>query len=418
MKKFLILIAALFAGVCSLEAQQKNYAQMSISYAVIDETDYSEMYAEKGAFLAFYKSELGDYCMANVWPESQSYGQITDWVAYHYDATDVDDAYDEFYFNWHFANTYDEVTGVASCCLLKVYREDGSIEYALGYTLEDGSDAVFSGIMEGQMDDFIKVMIESQGNGLLGVWAAQTIDVLNYDNELMATIYPVKCDMIIAMGFDEDNKGSWFEKTEGESEEGEFSYVYDHPVVYVSMDGEEFELQHENDYLTYTIEEDGLRYRIRLAKVPPMENEEENDSVEPETVPEVVPEVMPEVAVVEEEIEEEAIPFQLVEEKPSFQGGDANQFSKWVSERLVFPEIAKENGIFGRVVLQFTVEKDGSITNIKVLRGVDPSLDSEAVRVVSNSPKWTPGKQRGRTVRVTYTFPVIFQFSNSNTDAK
>ncbi len=111
----------------------------------------------------------------------------------------------------------------------------------------------------------------------------------------------------------------------------------------------------------------------------------------------------------EEVVEEEAIPFQLVEEKPSFMGGDANQFSKWVNERLVYPEIAKENGVSGRVTLQFTVEADGTVTNVKVLRGVDSSLDKEAVRVVSSSPKWKPGKQRDRAVKVSYTFPVVFQ---------
>ncbi len=121
-------------------------------------------------------------------------------------------------------------------------------------------------------------------------------------------------------------------------------------------------------------------------------------------------EIMDYVETVEEEvIEEEAIPFQLVEEKPSFMGGDANEFSKWVNQRLVYPEIAKENGVQGRVTLQFTVESDGRVTNVKVLRGVDSSLDQEAVRVVSSSPRWTPGKQRDRAVRVTYTFPVIFQ---------
>ena len=113
--------------------------------------------------------------------------------------------------------------------------------------------------------------------------------------------------------------------------------------------------------------------------------------------------------VVEETVEEEAIPFQLVETKPSFNGGDANEFSKWVNERLVYPEIAKENGVQGRVMLQFTVEADGKVSNVKVLRGVDSSLDKEAVRVVSMSPKWKPGKQRDRAVKVTYTFPVIFQ---------
>ena len=94
----------------------------------------------------------------------------------------------------------------------------------------------------------------------------------------------------------------------------------------------------------------------------------------------------------DESIEEEAIPFQLVEEKPSFQGGDANTFSKWIGQNMVYPEIAKENGVQGRVTLQFTVNADGTVSNIKVLRGVDSALDKEAVRVVSMSPRWKPGK--------------------------
>jgi len=114
-------------------------------------------------------------------------------------------------------------------------------------------------------------------------------------------------------------------------------------------------------------------------------------------------------AVEEEEVEEEAIPFALVEEKPKFQGGDANTFSAWVNKNLNYPEIAKENGVQGRVTLQFTVNTDGSVSDVKVLRGVDSSLDKEAVRIVSQSPKWTPGKQRERPVKVTYVFPVIFQ---------
>ncbi len=116
-----------------------------------------------------------------------------------------------------------------------------------------------------------------------------------------------------------------------------------------------------------------------------------------------------EAEVEEEEVEEEAIPFQLVEQKPSFNGGDANEFSKWVNSRLQYPEIAKENGVQGRVTLMFTVEADGRVTNVRVVRGVDESLDKEAVRVVSSSPKWKPGRQRDRAVKVTYTFPVIFQ---------
>ena len=112
---------------------------------------------------------------------------------------------------------------------------------------------------------------------------------------------------------------------------------------------------------------------------------------------------------VEEEEVEEEVPFAIVEQKPTFQGGDANTFTKWVFSKIVYPEIAKENGVQGRVTLQFTIETDGSVKNVKVLRGVDSSLDKEAVRVVSSSPKWQPGMQRNKPVKVKYTFPVIFQ---------
>ena len=111
---------------------------------------------------------------------------------------------------------------------------------------------------------------------------------------------------------------------------------------------------------------------------------------------------------VEEEEVEEEIPFAIVEQKPTFQGKDANAFTKWVFSKIVYPEIAKENGVQGRVTLQFTIDTDGSVTNVKVLRGVDSSLDKEAVRVVSSSPKWKPGMKRNKPVKVKYTFPVVF----------
>lgn len=113
--------------------------------------------------------------------------------------------------------------------------------------------------------------------------------------------------------------------------------------------------------------------------------------------------------IAEEVVEDDVIPFAIVEDKPMFQGKDANEFTKWVYNNIVYPEIAKENGVQGRVTLQFEIGKDGTVTNVKVLRGVDSSLDKEAVRVVSNSPKWTPGKQRGKAVKVKYNFPVTFQ---------
>ena len=84
-----------------------------------------------------------------------------------------------------------------------------------------------------------------------------------------------------------------------------------------------------------------------------------------------------------------------MDEKPSFNGGDVNEFAIWVNSKLNYPEVAKENGVQGRVVIQFTVNPDGFVSNVKVLRGVDSSLDKEAVRVVTMSPKWTsPGKGR------------------------
>ena len=113
--------------------------------------------------------------------------------------------------------------------------------------------------------------------------------------------------------------------------------------------------------------------------------------------------------VVEEEVEDDPIPFVTVEQKPTFNGGDANGFAKWVNSRLVYPEVAKENGIEGRVTLQFTIGKDGRLQDVKVLNSPDESLAQEAVRVVSSSPKWEPGRQRDRAVKVSYTFPVIYR---------
>ena len=105
----------------------------------------------------------------------------------------------------------------------------------------------------------------------------------------------------------------------------------------------------------------------------------------------------------------EVVPFRHVEVKPSFNGGDANEFSKWVNSHLNYPPKAKKNGIQGRVTLQFTIKADGSMSDVKILHGIDKDLDKEAVRVVSMSPKWEPGSIKGKPVNVTYTFPVIFQ---------
>lgn len=117
------------------------------------------------------------------------------------------------------------------------------------------------------------------------------------------------------------------------------------------------------------------------------------------------------VEVEEEEIEEDQ-PFIKVEKMPTFQGGDLNSFRNWVQSKVRYPQIAQENGVQGKVVLSFVIEKDGSLTNIEVLQSPDRSLADEAVRVLKTSPKWEPGQQRNQPVRVKYTLPVDFRIQN------
>lgn len=122
-------------------------------------------------------------------------------------------------------------------------------------------------------------------------------------------------------------------------------------------------------------------------------------------------EVVQQVAVSEEVVEDDQ-PFLIAETMPSFQGGDLNTFRKWVQNTVRFPQIALENGVQGRVVLSFVIEKDGRLTNIQTLQSPDRSLSEEATRVLEKSPKWTPGKQRNQVVRVKYTLPVDFRVQN------
>ena len=105
---------------------------------------------------------------------------------------------------------------------------------------------------------------------------------------------------------------------------------------------------------------------------------------------------------------EETKVFTVVEQMPMFPGGDAALMS-YLAKNINYPTVAAENGVQGRVVIGFVVERDGSITDVNVLRGVDPSLDREAMRVVKSMPRWTPGKQNGSAVRVKYQVPVAFR---------
>jgi len=117
------------------------------------------------------------------------------------------------------------------------------------------------------------------------------------------------------------------------------------------------------------------------------------------------------IVAIEDEAEEvETEVFFIVENMPEFPGGDL-ELRKYIAQNVQYPEIAKENGIQGRVFIQFVVNQKGEIEQVKVVRGVDPALDKEAIRVISALPKWKPGSQRGKPVRVSFTVPINFQLN-------
>jgi protein TonB len=131
---------------------------------------------------------------------------------------------------------------------------------------------------------------------------------------------------------------------------------------------------------------------------------EATENITNEPVPEKI-----EVAKAEEpEIVQEEKVFIIVEEQASFQGGDVNTFRAWVQQNVKYPPIAAENGIQGKVYVQYAVNSKGEVVDVKVVRGVDPSLDKEAVRVITSSPKWEPGKQGGMKVKQQFTIPISF----------
>ncbi len=115
-----------------------------------------------------------------------------------------------------------------------------------------------------------------------------------------------------------------------------------------------------------------------------------------------------EVIAMEEEEEGEAEVFFIVEDMPTFKGGSLENFRNYIQESIAYPAIAMENGISGTVYVNFVVNKQGEITSIQIVRGVDPSLDNEVLRALNAAPKWSPGKQRGKPVAVSMAIPVKF----------
>jgi len=144
---------------------------------------------------------------------------------------------------------------------------------------------------------------------------------------------------------------------------------------------------------------DSAREEVQLAIV-----DDVRETVSNEPVPENIEVVVEEEPVI---VEEEPA-FVFVEEQATFQGGDVGTFREWVQKNLVYPPVAVENGIFGRVTVQFAVNSRGEVVDVKILRGVDPSLDKETIRVIQSSPKWGAAKQGGRAVKQQFVIPVIF----------
>ncbi|NVO08790.1 MAG: energy transducer TonB [Bacteroidales bacterium] len=142
-------------------------------------------------------------------------------------------------------------------------------------------------------------------------------------------------------------------------------------------------------------------------------NDEVNANVKDEKVADIIP-----TGVVNNEIidvdNKAIVDIGIITEKPFFGTEGDNEFRRWIAQNVHYPQALLEAGIQGKVYLQFVIEKDGSITNVQVLRSVDPLLDKEAVRVLESSPKWNPGKQQGNTVRVRYTFPIAFVINDLN----
>ena len=129
------------------------------------------------------------------------------------------------------------------------------------------------------------------------------------------------------------------------------------------------------------------------------------ETTQDEVIDDYVPVEQEEEEVVEQEV------FTIVEQMPSFPGGDQKMY-QYLGNNIKYPQVARETGIQGRVFVNFVVEPDGSVSNVKVLRGIGGGCDEEAMRVVKSMPKWTPGKQRGKAVRVSYTLPVVFKLQS------
>ncbi len=196
-------------------------------------------------------------------------------------------------------------------------------------------------------------------------------------------------------------------------------------LLYIGLEWTQHEVTIYEDTSGAVIEEEEIEIITTAEVLPPppppevpevieilnvVEDDIETEDIEIDTEDDKSKQVVIQAPVAAAKVEEEDdnVVFVVVESMPSFPGGDAALF-KYLNDNIKYPVIAQESGIQGRVICQFVVNRDGSIVDIEVVRSVDKSLDAEAIRVIKNMPKWTPGKQRGKTVRVKYTLPVNFR---------
>jgi protein TonB len=153
--------------------------------------------------------------------------------------------------------------------------------------------------------------------------------------------------------------------------------------------------------------------KIKQPEIIEVPDEEEiEDEIEVDLDVEITEETVIEEVVFEEPVEEEETDeiFTIVEQQPGFKGGIA-AFYAYVGKKMKYPSQARRMGIEGKVFVQFVVGKDGSISDVRIMRGIGAGCDQEAVRVIQNSPAWTPGKQRGKPVRVRMVLPITFKLS-------
>jgi protein TonB len=177
---------------------------------------------------------------------------------------------------------------------------------------------------------------------------------------------------------------------------------YEEEIVQQTV--QEEELPPEEEIIEEVIEE----IQQNIDELVVVDNDVETEAIDLQTQDEEIELIVEKPAEVEVEEEEEEQIFSIVEKMPEFPGGQ-DALNRFLVRNIKYPLLAQENGIQGRVVCQFVVNSDGSIVDISVVRGVEESLDKEAIRVIKSMPKWTPGRQGGKSVRVKYTLPIRFK---------